>query len=190
MKLEKTLGLAALSSLVLFYSFTPDGKDKKTNKAIDLANMDKSVRPQDDFYEFANGGWLKNNPVPSTESKWGSFSALLEENQTRLKGILEENTQKANAPGSNGQKIGDYYFTYMDSAKKNKEGVKPLTRFLQQVEEIKSNDQLMAYFATTQMMFSPPARNRPRHSAESWHPCVGPDVENFDSCAHPLHPSP
>jgi putative endopeptidase len=151
MKLEKTIGLAALSSLVLFYSFTPDGKDKKSTKAIDLSNMDKSVRPQDDFYEFANGGWLKNNPVPSTESKWGSFSALLEENQTRLKGILEENTQKANAPGSNGQKIGDYYFTYMDSAKKNKEGVKPLTRFLQQVEEIKSNDQLMAYFATTQM---------------------------------------
>ncbi|MBX7180572.1 MAG: M13 family metallopeptidase [Bacteroidia bacterium] len=151
MKLQNAIGLAALSGIVLFYSFTPDGKDKSQVKPIDLANMDKSVRPQDDFYEFANGGWLKNNPVPSTESKWGSFSALLEENQYRLRGILEENTKKANTPGSNGQKIGDYYFTYMDSVKKNKDGVKPLARFLQQVNEIKTNDQLMAWFATSQM---------------------------------------
>ncbi|MFN5628619.1 MAG: M13 family metallopeptidase [Bacteroidota bacterium] len=148
----KTL-IAIATTAALFTSCA--GKKEETKPtgplAIDIANMDTTVRPQDDFYQYANGTWLKNNPVPSTDSRWGSFSQLMEDNLKKLKGILEETAKKENASGSNAQKIGDYFFTYMDSAKKNAEGIKPLAPYLKQVDDLKSNSELVNVITNLQL---------------------------------------
>ncbi|MFN5793401.1 MAG: M13 family metallopeptidase [Bacteroidota bacterium] len=148
----KTL-IAIATTAALFTSCA--GKKEETKPtgplAIDIANMDTTVRPQDDFYQYANGTWLKNNPVPSTDSRWGSFSQLMEDNLKKLTGILEETAKKENASGSNAQKIGDYFFTYMDSAKKNAEGIKPLAPYLKQVDDLKSNSELVNVITNLQL---------------------------------------
>jgi len=148
----KTL-IAIATTAALFTSCA--GKKEETKPtgplAIDIANMDTTVRPQDDFYQYANGTWLKNNPVPSTDSRWGSFSQLMEDNLKKLKGILEETAKKENANGSNAQKIGDYFFSYMDSVKKNAEGVKPLSPYLKQVDDLKSNSDLVNVITNLQL---------------------------------------
>jgi putative endopeptidase len=149
-----TKSLIAIASVAAIFSSCSGKKEEaKSNGplAIDIANMDTTVRPQDDFYQYANGTWLKNNPVPSTDSRWGSFSQLMEDNLKKLKGILEETAKKENANGSNAQKIGDYFFTYMDSTKKNSEGVKPLAPLLKQVDELKSNKDLVNVITILQL---------------------------------------
>ena len=118
-------------------------KEESVSLGIDPANMDTTVRPQDDFYRYANGNWLKKNPVPATESRWGSFSAIQEENLTKLKGLLEEAAKQPAKDGSNAQKIGDYYASYMDSVRKNADGVKPLQPLFDKVNALKSNAELV-----------------------------------------------
>src|SRR5262249_32383430 len=77
---------------------------------IDPANMDTSVQPGADFYEYANGNWMKKNPIPADESRWGSFSEVQERNRMVLKSILEETAKKTDAAkGSPQQMVGDFY---------------------------------------------------------------------------------
>src|SRR5437773_9590602 len=78
---------------------------------LDPKNMDTSVKPQDDFYLYANGGWLKHNPVPPEYSRWGSFSELEEKNNEALRKIAEKaaNTRADPATAPEVQKVGDYY---------------------------------------------------------------------------------
>lgn len=151
MNLKQSIAITFIAVSLISCSSKKEEQKSSGPKAIDLANMDTTVRPQDDFYQYANGTWLKNNPVPPTDSRWGSFSTLQEDNLKKLKGILEETAKKENANGTNAQKIGDYYFTYMDSAKKNAEGVKPLEPFLKQVDGIKSNADIMNVLTSLQL---------------------------------------
>jgi predicted metalloendopeptidase len=113
---------------------TPAGK----RKAIDPANMDLTVRPQDDFYQYANGAWLKNTPIPPSESRWASFSELNDFNQKALKDICEELAVKSNAKGSTQQKVGDFYATGMDSAAIEKAGIAPIKAHLDRINAIKN----------------------------------------------------
>jgi putative endopeptidase len=83
---------------------------------FDTANLDKTCKPCDDFYQFAMGGWMKANPIPPEYSTWGSFSRLLDKNQQNLQQILEAAENAKAAPGSNEQKIGDFYASCMDTA--------------------------------------------------------------------------
>jgi putative endopeptidase len=106
--------------------------------ALDPKNMDLSAKPCVDFYQYANGNWLKNNPIPPEFSRWGSFSELAEKNNLVVKEILEEAARNTNAvKGSNTQKIGDLYFTGMDSAKIEALGWKPIEQDLRRIESIK-----------------------------------------------------
>jgi putative endopeptidase len=96
-------------------------------RAIDPRNMDTSVKPCDDFYEYADGGWIKANPVPADKSRWGSFEELADRNRDTLKSILDEVSAGKNWPaGSIEQKVGDFYASGMDEAAIDKAGTTPL----------------------------------------------------------------
>ncbi len=113
-------------------------------KAIDLKNFDTTVNLHDDFYHYVNGNWLKNNPIPATESSWGAFNELREKNLKNLHTVLEEAAKDVTAPqGSNRQKIRDFYSTGMDSVKRNANGAAPLKDVFQRVADIKTLNDLV-----------------------------------------------
>ncbi|MGE5457889.1 MAG: M13 family metallopeptidase [Methanococcaceae archaeon] len=123
-----------------------DNKDAK-NKALDPANIDKSVKPSVDFYEYANGSWLKNNPIPDEYTRWGSFEILAESNYKILKEILES-AAKSDAPKVTiRQKVGDLYKTGMDEARIESEGAKPLAPIMKEIDNIKSLKDLVSEIA-------------------------------------------
>jgi putative endopeptidase len=107
---------------------------------IDKANMDFSVSPGNDFYQYANGTWLKNNPVPAKETRWGSFNQLREFNIQAVRGILEETASKKAANGSLEARVGDFYSAGMDSATIEKLGYEPIKADLNRVKSIKNID--------------------------------------------------
>jgi len=111
------------------------GKEKKAEPALNAANMDTTVKAGDDFYRFANGTWLKNNPVPAEYSRYGAFEVLEEENYTQLKTILADASADKNAAtGSVNQKIRDFYNSGMDTVKIEKNGISPLKAELDQID--------------------------------------------------------
>jgi predicted metalloendopeptidase len=122
---------------VVFAGSRASAADDNAAHGFDPANLDRTCKPCDDFYQFAAGGWLKNNPIPPEYSEWGSFITLTEKNQQALRGILEEAAAKTSAaPGSNEQKIGDYYASCMDTGAIEAQGLKPLAPILAEVEAI------------------------------------------------------
>lgn len=118
-----------------------------TNTTIDVSFMDKSVRPQDDFFQFANGTWCKNNPVPPSESRWGSFNELDKRNKIILKSILTQAAETKAAKGSQNQLLGDYYKAYTDMSTRNKLGALPLEERLRPILALKGRDELVSVIA-------------------------------------------
>ncbi len=117
----------------------------KDNKFIDLANMDTTIHPGDNFFMYANGAWLKANPVPGDQSRWGSFNILAENNLKALHGILDSVSAIKNAPkGSAAQMVGDFYRTGMDSVAIEKAGIAPLKEVMARIDAIKDVNGLMA----------------------------------------------
>ncbi len=137
--------LLALVSCFLLVAFS-----EPPRSGIDLDNFDKSVRPQDDFFEFVNGQWLKSTEIPADKSSYGVFVELIDESEKNLQVIIEETAKMPNKkPGSNEQKVGDFYQSYMDSALVKKLGLRPLKEDLARVQTVSSKDdliKLIAYF--------------------------------------------
>src|SRR5216683_5693682 len=105
---------------------------------FDPANLDKTCKPCDDFYQFAMGGWMKSNPIPPEYSSWGSFTQLADKNQQHLRQILEAAAGAKASPGPNEQKIGDFYASCMDTTAIDAAGTKPLEPELTRIAAIKS----------------------------------------------------
>ncbi len=120
---------------------------------LDLADLDRSVSPCQNFFQFADGGWVKSHPIPPAYSSWGTFNYLLDHNQEILHQILEQAAAQRQAPiGSNQQKIGDYYASCMNEAEINKEGITPLEPEFKRIAAISSRHQLEAEVARLQSM--------------------------------------
>lgn len=108
------------------------------SSGIDKANMNLDVKPGADFYEYAAGGWLKTHPLDAEHPTNGAFVDLEEQNQKRIKGLIEEYSSTSQPKGSLGQKIGDLYNLMMDSVRLNREGAAPLKPVLAKIEAIKN----------------------------------------------------
>ena len=127
-------------------------KIDKNPPAFDTKNMDKSVKPGDDFFSFANGGWLKHTPIPPEYARWGSFNELIEKNNDALHEIAEKAAKVApkeaskekveEAATADLQKVGDFYASGMDQKQINADRVKPLQDEFQRIEAMKDNNDL------------------------------------------------
>ena len=132
--MRSLLAIALMGSCATAWAFNPPGD--KLPKYINKANMDLSVKPGDNFYRYANGNWIKNNPVPASKTRWGSFDALREESINRLHVLLTEAAAKASTVQSL-QKIGDYNASGMDSVTIDKLGAQPILPDLERIDAIK-----------------------------------------------------
>ena len=117
---------------------------------FDTANLDKTCKPCDDFYQFAMGGWMKANPIPPEYSTWGSFSRLLDKNQQNLRQILDATDSSKAASGSNEQKIGDFYASCMDTTAIDAAGTKPIDAEMANIAAMKTEADLQAEAAKLQ----------------------------------------
>ncbi|HRE40042.1 MAG TPA: M13 family metallopeptidase [Ignavibacteria bacterium] len=112
-------------------------------KGVSIENMDLSVNPSEDFYRFANGNWIKNNPVPPEYSRWGAFSEITKSNESLLISILEDAMNSNSPVGTNKQKIGDLYFTAMDTENIENQKHSPLIPILDKISSIQNKDDLI-----------------------------------------------
>jgi putative endopeptidase len=119
----------------------------KTKPDVLRVNMDTSVNPSSDFFMYANGGWIKSNPIPSDQGSWSIGNLVIEENLKRLRSISEKAAATKAAQGSTEQKIGDYWSTAMDSTKIEQQGLQPLKPYLDKINAINDIKTLVATVA-------------------------------------------
>ena len=115
-------------------------------QAINLSLMDRTVRPQDDFYNYVNGNWMKSVEIPSDKARWGSFDELRENTDVAVLNILKTSLNGNFEKGSDAQKIADLYKSYVDFDTRNKVGLTPIKAQLSQIDQIKNLKDLTAYF--------------------------------------------
>lgn len=117
------------------------------SKAFDINRMDASTEACTDFFQYANGGWLKNTQIPASESRWGTFNILGDSNTAILRGVLDNAAKTKAAAGSDTQLIGDFYASCMDEAAIEKAGAAPLKPYLKQIDGIKTAKDLQKQLA-------------------------------------------
>jgi len=110
------------------------------SKGFNVSNLDRSADACTDFFQYANGSWLKSTEIPASESRWGTFNILAENNNTTLRSVLEEDAKTKSPEGSDAQLIGDFYASCMDEAAIDKAGARPIKPFLDQIAKIKTAD--------------------------------------------------
>lgn len=121
---------------------------KEISWGFDVRELDSAIRPQDDFYRYVNAKWMRSNPIPPAESRWGSFVMLRYETDKQLKRILDElETMKKIVKGSPEQLIRDFYRAGMDTERRNKLGSKPIESFRSKIRAISTKQQLLDVIA-------------------------------------------
>src|SRR5690606_4296924 len=114
---------------------------------VDTTHFDRAVRPQGDFFRFANGGWLRSTTIPEDRSTYGAFVELDDASQEALRAIVEEAAAGSHAAGSVEQKVGDFYASFMDSVAVERLGVEPLRGELDRLATLRGKDELPELFA-------------------------------------------
>ena len=141
-KFKKTV---LLSGCILIASFSCNQYNASTTKKdlLDKSGIDITVRPQDDFFHYVNGTWIKNTEIPASEPAWGSFSILYENTTQILKSLLDSCTKLNALKGSNEQKVGDLYASAMDSAAIEQKGITPLKGDLERIAAIQTSKDVL-----------------------------------------------
>lgn len=118
-------------------------------KSINTHYLDKSVRPQDDFFLFSDGTWIKENPVPASESRWGSFDELDRANKLKLNQLLTDAMTNPGKKGSQSQLLGDYYASFISMETRNQKGLSPIQADLDKIKNIKSRQEIVSIIAAS-----------------------------------------
>jgi putative endopeptidase len=139
--MNKQAVLAAVAICLLSVAFTQNSTELEDHGIV-VANMDRSVKPGDDFYRYANGDWIKRTQIPPDRSDVGGFHSLIDVSQKRIAGLVKE-AAKANAPaGSNTRKIADLYHSYMDESAIEAKGLAPLGPQLDAIAAIRDKHEM------------------------------------------------
>ncbi len=149
MKNSFKLAAIALGCVAVYVSCS--NSEAKKGVGIDVANFDSTVAPSHDFFHFANGGWIKKNPIPADQIRWGSFSILNENNKKNLHQIVDDAAAKKDAAkGTPEQLVGDFYFSAMDTATIEKLGADPIRPEMENIDKLTDINSILHYTAMLQ----------------------------------------
>lgn len=137
--------------LITWVSCTGHKSLKKERQFLEIANMDSTVRPEDDFFLYVNGAWIRKAQIPSTETDIGVIPDLGKRAQINLHNILEDVSKNGQLSGSLEQKAGDFYASGMDSATIERRGYEPIKPYLQKIDAIKDVRDIMQFVASQQL---------------------------------------
>lgn len=144
-------GAIVLSVLISSCSSKKSDTSLPEGVGLHLSNMDTTVNPADDFFRYANGGWLDKSVIPADRGNWGSFSELREQTQADVLAVLNDASQSSDYPeGSDQRKVSDFFYVGMDSALAERAGIQPLASFLDQINAITSKANIQEYFTQQQ----------------------------------------
>jgi putative endopeptidase len=146
LKMIKNLLLSGILAILVFSCNTRETKNTEA-KDILVEDLDTTVSPAKDFFQYANGGWIKKNPIPAEQATWGIGNLVLEENLKRFREINEKASSSNAARGTSDQKIGDFWKTGMDSAKAERLGLKPLQPLFDKINAIADEHSLLTVVA-------------------------------------------
>jgi len=157
---------------------------------IDKGNMDTTVRAQDNFYQYINGGWLKSSEIPGDKTAIGSFYDLRDDADDNVKAIIEELAATANlVKGSDEQKVADLFRSYMDTQGRDAAGITPIQPLLAEIQALKNKDELAAFFGKNQAIgvgsplafyISVDAKDSTRYATHVWQSGLGlPDQDYY-----------
>jgi putative endopeptidase len=135
MKSRRAFTIACIAAVAIVSASAQNAAPPRV-PGLDTTGMDRSVRPQDDFFRFVNGTWVDKTAIPPDRSNYGSFAMLTERAQEALRGIMEGEGMKSNPPGSIGQKVGGFYQSFMDEARIDARGIEPLKGELAAIDAV------------------------------------------------------
>lgn len=138
--IKKIVGVAAVAAMTAGCSAT-----QELHQAINLSHMDTTVRPQDDFYNYVNGNWMKTAVIPADKARWGSFDELRENTDEAVLAILKKSLKETFEQGSDGQKIADLYKSYVDTENRDQLGFEPIKPYLAKIDAIENLSDLYRY---------------------------------------------
>ena len=141
------ISILALSILISCEQHTTK-QIKPLKSGINLSNMDESIRPGDDFFSYVNGSWVKSTEIPADKGRYGAFDLLRDESQEAVKKIIEESSKGSFAKGTDEQKVGDLYNSFLNMEKRDSIGIKPLAPELSLIDKIMNVNDLAVYFAS------------------------------------------
>lgn len=145
--------------VVLLLMLSISCSEKKVSSkfdSIDIANLDTTKLPGESFYQFATGGWQKDNPITDEYARYGSFDKLRENNQVQIQELIQELVSQNNTYGSNDQKVGDMYSMGLDSLKLNNDGASPILTQLNQIAEAKNKEDIIKLMVEVSKIASNP----------------------------------
>ncbi|MEY2652907.1 MAG: hypothetical protein RLZZ321_2001, partial [Bacteroidota bacterium] len=117
-------------------------------QTIDVTALDRTIKPADDFFTFANGTWVAKTEIPASESRWGSFNELEQQNNIKLKAILNEAVANPGTKGSQNQLLGAYFKSFTDMQKRDQLGIAPIKEDLQKIENLQNTAQIQGLLSS------------------------------------------